>query len=1400
MDNCKIVRNIDKNGIEIRFEKEPVQSIKDELYKRKFRYSKWQKLWYKKFSEPAWEFAQELCGLEDLKEEVGKTILAPIVETIEELNQEILDAQSTPFSGNYFKLNPKKILGQVFTHNPNTGKLLTDAYGKPRPEVRGTMKDIAAGIDVPDVQRYEHFIPKNVIQKPLKAKKVASNNFTDAKLKAAIAKTIAENSEKTTRNNVCSDEVQCLPDTILKYNTNIEYNDKKGNTQLYTISKEELEVWVTYQTNKGLFNWEVISENEWGKYFVAKPDWEAWWKKGLVGFDGKNFEPTPIFYSGNVYKKVALLKNNESAIIAKGSKDLFVEQLAKMEAAKPQQLLITDDESKKLYLTPFSNIWDKINITELADGTSIEKGTSIGSIFYLHYLKGLSQKELTVDKKSAAAYDIYYYWILKDRFPNGTSKARKAGLRRNTALVGNYHFDRFMVTMLTERDKAMIGQTWNSTTNNYKDVDYHKIPVGFTVGNKFKGGTLGVRPAQREGVAFMNQRGTGIVAYDVGVGKTMTAIIGIADGFEKGLFKRPLIVVPQKVIKKWIGEIVGVKAPKAIKDKEGKIIHKAGTLLAEGILPHVTVNYYDNLGTKFIDKARDKNGVALTVPEYSVTMITYEGLMKIGFNQSTEEGLTQKLKEMLSQGESGRSKAIVEQSAEGWIDNALKDTQLDIEEMGIDAIIVDEAHNFRNLFMEVKGDIDSEGEREKRNFFGGGGSKPSARALKLFMLNSYIHSKHNNRNTYGLTATPFTNRATEIYSMMAHYDYEGLKDFDVFNLSQFCEKFIDETYEDVWTAAGNFAIKAVIRGYNNLDVLQSMVFRSINYKTGEEANIQRPDKIILPLLYDDKGIPLDLAHQVETKLLPTPDQKQWMEEITMFASRDSDIRKASKLSAYYFEDEKGNVPGQTLIALNAARTVTFSPYALRLGGVPQYDTSKITAKKFVEGSPKIKYAVECIRTVKEYHEANNTPISGQIIYSDRGTEWFKHIKLYLIENVGFKDDEIEIFNGTISKNKREKIKEGFLAGKIKVIIGSSTMREGVDLQKYGTVIYNLFLDWNPTDLHQLMGRIWRFGNLFGYVRFVAPLIENSADIFTWQKLSEKMSRLNSIWTRSNKTKMFEESEINAEELKKGLINDPKEIADFEIQEKIEGLKTELAIAQGDLTDLEAANEIKAQYFRLTERLRNWANEAKTRPNVDYNTKSEVIAKLKAMKLDDMKSVYRLVSRYAQLKSYHSRMELKTTLDQHKKYAKRLKKLEDTILVKNKLTLDDDATFLIDQYSQKVVEINEDIEKKESEEYKTEVLERVTKEMKEKEANRKPIEERIKEFARLNYLLDCKFGIHKCDIYGRVSEIRPAKIIEIKAPIKKVAIVKTIDKAKKIKIANANAAARVRILKLKAIAA
>jgi len=1280
----------------------------------------------------------------------------------------ITQKSASPFSGQYFLDNPGKVLGEIVTHNKNTGKELTDAFGKPRPEVQGSLEDAIKRLShIRNGMRFEHVKPDETPAAMQPAAPVEKQVQLATKITQIVKATKEQNSERSNRGGTCEEGLECLGETILRYNQRVEYKTPGGQTAYYTISPEEITVWVTYQVQQGVYDKATIKSNDWKDYFIENPSkdqWLSWWEQELVAYNGQEWVPESLYYSGNIYRNLRILEDNKAAIvemIGEGGYDL---QVNKMQAAKPKQLLITLDETKRLYLSPFDKIWDDVEIKQIANGYAADEGEQLSIwSFFKNWMDQLPNSDFVFERKQTNAQDIYNRWILKINFPrNLYSEAEKASIKRNTTIIGQRLFDRFIIEQLAEVDKAKIAGLWNSLRNNYVDIAYHRIPVGFSVNRSFKGGKLAIRPAQREGVAFMGGRGRGIVAFDVGVGKTLTAILGIMDGIEKGLFKRPMIVVPQKVYHKWIAEISGIKAEKAM-TINGKSI-KAGQIISEGILPQLKVNDYYNLGGKYLGKAT-QGSITLTVEEYSITMVTYEGLELIGFTEKIENKLSQRLAEALSQGESGRSKAIIEGQADTWIDTALKDTKVTIDEMGIDCIIVDEGHNFRNLFMEVRGDIGRDGERQRKDFFSGGSSSPSTRAVKLFMLNAYVQDQKNLRNTFGLTATPFTNRATEIYSMLSLFDYHGMKDFDVYNLAQFCSTFIDETLEDAWTTAGQFAIKAVIRGYNNLPILQSLVRRSVNYKTGEDANIHRPEKVVLPLKTDEKGIPLDFQYIVDTVLPPAPLQMQWLKAAAQFAAAEND--RENPIAQAYPPNKKGIVDGRTLIAMNAARMATFSPYAVRYGDVSVGYPGEIPADEFVKNSPKILYACECIRSVKAHHEKNKTPISGQIIYSDRGKEWFPTIKEYLVKNVGFSDKEVAEFHAGISADRREKIKEAFLEGEIKVIIGTSTMREGVDLQKNGSVIYVCYLDWNPTDLHQLMGRIWRFGNKYGFVRIVVPLIENSSDIFTWQKLSEKMARLNSVWTKTDGTKAFEESELNAEELKRGLINDPEAIVKYEVKQEEEFLKSEALLAWSAINQLNNVVSQRDNFQATFQKMEGWLLEAKTNPRIDAYTEEdkqsgrEKVAQMLAKyetEPDTEKAMMAFIRAYANV-SYGS-YEKGSTLDTFRKQREKLKQVQERILSRHKLTVFDDFTHVKEEYQIRLNKLSDDVSILLSPEEFQRRLAIVEAEKEKERASSRNVSQRVTEFSRLNYLLDCLDGIHTCDIYGRVTEIKSGEVVEV----------------------------------------
>ena len=222
-----------------------------------------------------------------------------------------------------------------------------------------------------------------------------------------------------------------------------------------------------------------------------------------------------------------------------------------------------------------------------------------------------------------------------------------------------------------------------------------------------------------------------------------------------------------------------------------------------------------------------------------------------------------------------------------------------------------------------------------------------------------------------------------------------------------------------------------------------------------------------------------------------------------------------------------------------------------------------SAINFVETSPKIYFCVKSIECLIKKHIENEEDISGQIIYMAWGQSfWYggyryngmELIKAYLENSLGlnktFDVEESDELSGAVGdgkkcgstdisvKVKKEKIKsynlseiqivsgegqdalkksaisKAFNDGRIKVLIGSGTIKEGINLQGAKThgnsTIYVLTAEYAPMSMMQLEGRIWRQGNPLENVRMVYPLIKNSIDAHIYSKLNEKIKKVKNM--------------------------------------------------------------------------------------------------------------------------------------------------------------------------------------------------------------------------------------------------------------------------------------------------
>lgn len=680
-------------------------------------------------------------------------------------------------------------------------------------------------------------------------------------------------------------------------------------------------------------------------------------------------------------------------------------------------------------------------------------------------------------------------------------RENKKQQRRDTAIK---LFNRYLQEGLSLEDQKDLTNAWNLKSNSFVNPDYTKIPIFVDGMSSHKGKKpFNLLDQQLKGISMLVNKGTGLLAYDVGVGKTACGIVATVNQIQTGRAKKPLICVPKAVYENWI-----------------KSIHQ--------LFPDMKVNELGNLSKNYW-----KEG--MKIEDGTISVCTYEGLENIGFNEDEEAQIHEDVEYATfdstgaEKKQSKRAAAQKDEKTDELVGGMAKTRSEGVQfsDLGFDHVTVDEVHNFRNLFkmpkhMNKKGKEDAEGESNEFDGLGSGG-EPSNRAKKLFAITQLIQRKNDGRNTFLLSATPFQNSPTEIYSILSYMARDKLKEMGYYSLEQFVSNFCKVQREYV-VKANRVTEAPVVKGFENLGELQGLLTGYMDKVDGEEAGVVRPYKRM---------------HAPELEL--TPLQKAIMDKCSEYIEKQEQTPKKDREDGYMFR------------AMNAMKACALSPALVDPSFIPNgYEIPEL--KDFVESSPKLKFVCDSI--IAQYKQ-NST--HGQIMYMPGGVDQMPMVKKYLIAH-GMPAESIAIVKGGATSDKeldaRAKLFSEFndVNGKCKVIIGSSTIKEGCNLQGNTTSIYCTQLDWNPTDVQQLWGRGWRQGNKQGIVHCITPLMHDSLDPMIYQKHDEKSSRTDDLY--SYKGDKMNAQDINPEELKFALIKDPNKRADLQVMEYTEKNKND----------------------------------------------------------------------------------------------------------------------------------------------------------------------------------------------------------------------------------------------------
>jgi hypothetical protein len=974
--------------------------------------------------------------------------------------------------------------------------------------------------------------------------------------------------------------------------------------------------------------------------------------------------------------------------------------------------------------------------------------------------------------ENTTKYNIKRLYIQEANYQkqNDETKEEIDAIKLTAKVEGEKLYNEFVSTCLIDSDMFLLNTLFNKQYNSVANVDLSKIPVAFEANkNVFSDSGFILKKVQRDGLAFMSATNGGCYAYGVGFGKTLCAIHTIAQVMKEGKVKRPLIAVPKPVYKNWVKEMFGFYSngiDTSFQDFEGaKFISGALTGL------NYKFNDWTNLTSEDIQNKE--------VEPYTITLVTYQGLEKIGYSPSLRAAFMEELTTILKGQNVGkdedskkteRETEILKQNIYSKIGLAESDTKIDVDVCGFDYLIVDEAHNFKNVFgsTALDEDVKDSWRIPRKN--------STKRAIKLFLNSLYMQRKYNGHVVL-LTATPFTNSPLEIYSMMSLVGYSYLKTYNIQNMQSFLSMFIETISEYTVDATNKIKVDTVIKSFQNKNILRDILYRHFDYQDNPAlAGVSRPCKINFPNSKVNTYLQMS-----DTQIVAQGFVKQ-------------------EVANYHPKTNRGAM-GR---ALNWAKSNSISPYL-----VPNIEPYE-TLEEFVNESPKIRYTIDCINSVKEYAEDRGQNIAGQVIYMNRGKDIMPTIKDALNQFCGFRKkikfgtevvDEVEIVtsaNSLADIERKEVIKDAFNKGFVKVIIGTSTIKEGVNLQENGAVLYDLDLDWNPTDFTQLEGRIHRQGNKFKYVRIVVPLVQNTLDSFINQKLDEKSKRIATIWDKTSinaqANSIEENAMIDPMEIKFALIDDKEELFGMKVGEDEKKLQKSIAIAKDKYESIFKIETSKNDYLYHKEELApsvedtlsrlqkydSWLfrfkNEHQNMEQKDKDSLDKAITYTKdalALIVDyvdngNVKSIAEC-NRQLNARNYdfkydgteydYSDLSRKYTGETNygglnKLYSRHLsgmvvnygdcKKFERNVLQSYGMSLTDDLSIIKDKFKQDLETAENSLEFTKTEEFKLKIMNEIEAELSKRAAMRGEVEDRVNEFAKTNNLLTYPFDKKDAD--------------------------------------------------------
>ncbi len=410
-------------------------------------------------------------------------------------------------------------------------------------------------------------------------------------------------------------------------------------------------------------------------------------------------------------------------------------------------------------------------------------------------------------------------------------------------------------------------------------------------------------------------------------------------------------------------------------------------------------------------------------------------------------------------------------------DQTRKDDIVTFEELGVDRLFVDEAHNFKNLFLYTK----------MRNV-GGIAQTEAQKSSDLYMKCRYLDEITGSKGVIFATGTPVSNSMVELYTVQRYLQYNTLVDKNLQHFDAWASTFGETaTAIELAPEGTGYRSKTRFAKFYNLPELM-MMFRQV-------ADIQTADMLNLP-------VPKANYHNIAVK--PTEVQKDLVASLS---------ERAEKVRNKMVDSSVDNM----LLITNDGRKLALDQ---RL------------SNELLPDDPNSKVSV-CANNAYEIWKKTAPQKSTQLIFCDLSTpntgkfNVYDDMKKKLIAK-GIPENEIAFIHNADSEAKKKELFSKVRSGQIRILIGSTAkMGAGTNVQQKLIAIHHTDCPWRPADLQQREGRIIRQGNENPEVEIYSYVTEETFDAYLYQLVENKQKFIGQIMTSKSPVRSAEDVDEQA---------------------------------------------------------------------------------------------------------------------------------------------------------------------------------------------------------------------------------------------------------------------------------